>query len=122
MIDDKRLDEIQARAAKAAKGPWKCEELTVHERPRGLVYCGKAPNPMIVADVYAGKNLDRQYYCDEAYEIDSNAVFIAESRNDVPDLVAEVRRLNAENTKLREELSRTRFERTLAQDRARGTV
>lgn len=73
-MDEKRLAEIEARANAATPGPWEPEH-------RGVV----GNDVFIVEDcVTAGW---------DAYR--ANQAFIATARTDVPDLVAEVRRLTA---------------------------
>ena len=79
------LDAIQARADGATKGPWGCYGDGAHEVFDAGEYsdgdCGE-----VVAAV-----IDKL----------SDAVFIAEAREDIPALLKEVERLRAENERLR---------------------
>ena len=71
-----RLDQIQRRADKAHPGPW------VYEQMEGRI---------------ENEDGDRRELWWDHFHDD---IFIANARTDVPDLVAEVRRLQAENAEL----------------------
>ena len=81
-MDEKTLTEIEARAAAATEGPWMRAEhadepkaiVSVHRRYLSLL--GLRDGTAIIWDM-------------------ADAEFIARAREDVPALVAEVRRLNA---------------------------
>ena len=76
-MDQKRLNEIEERYHAASDGPWRAEG------PTTSVYdsvAGSAPSGLKVAyDVLA----------------DGDAVFIAHARTDIPDMHAEILRLNS---------------------------
>lgn len=91
-MDKARLKEIEERAERATPGPWKwggspraqfgaANELTVRS-------AGEFPHGKWIADV--GRIQERE----------ANAEFIAHARTDVPDLLAEVRRLNTAFSRL----------------------
>jgi hypothetical protein len=75
-MTDKHLNEIEARANAASPGPWGCK----------WVYRGATRTAFLMREEgdgwFVGPNLD--------------ATFIAHARQDVPALIAEVRRLQAE--------------------------
>lgn len=72
MMTEKRLDEIEARANLASDGPWKVDP---------------CPDYLVI-------NKYGSHVC-ETFLLDNDSEFIAAARQDVPDLVAEVRRLRA---------------------------
>lgn len=82
-MDSKRLEEIKARVEAATAGPWGTDGDSVYPRLQGGWIC-------------------QLFYKDEARMPNSknNAAFIAHSRQDVQDLLAEVERLQ---TTVREE-------------------
>ena len=88
------LEAIEAREAVATPGPW--------EQDRGLeVYTHDKRGYFRLADIRGWGHLTGQGALalpkDEAIAIQTaNAEFIAHSRQDVPALLAEVKRLNAE--------------------------
>ena len=97
-----QLDEIDARAAAAAPGPWERHHVYVYVggpdgygnvcafgEPRASTTVGYTPLG------YGSPDLDRQA---------ANATFVAHAREDVPALVAEVRRLRARVAELEESL------------------
>jgi hypothetical protein len=89
VIDEKRLAEIEERADAATKGPW--------EMIPDTMFRDNALRPSTI------KALGREVFVAKTLSILSNgrgrmlgdAAFIAAARSDVPDLVAEVRRLRA---------------------------
>lgn len=93
-MDEKRLQEIEERAAKASLGPW-------------LVYAGCVFSTEAQANIAAASELHKSQMVQyDPIEIGSkdwreamdNAEFIAVSRQDIPDLLAEVKRLRGELT------------------------
>lgn len=87
------LDAIEARADAATKGPWRAGTLE-HE---GKVWAEDAEalgGPSVGERCLFNANLH--------YPHTANRVFIAAARADVPALIAEVRRLTAENERIRE--------------------
>jgi len=78
MLTDTDLDEIEARADKATKGPWE-QSVGVYYDPDGDDDCWFGRGPTIIPMSRA--------------EADADASFIAASRTDVPALAKEVRRL-----------------------------
>lgn len=89
------LDAIEARANAASAGPWRStwpdptpaphdpNDVVVESLAPGLSYVGR----MVVGTLY--------HDGDHAVCSEANAAFIAHARQDVPALVAEVRRLRA---------------------------
>jgi hypothetical protein len=98
MIDPKTLDEIQARADAATKGPWEVanapEEIGKWVRRRWIPEGDDRVHSQMIADRMLGRGGD--------------AAFIAHAREDVPALVAEVRRLNAKYGQLLDALAQNR--------------
>jgi hypothetical protein len=84
-----RLAEIEARTAAATEGPWHSEHVDghgcVHVGDYGWVTSGPH-NPEYDVDSVQGRD---------------DAEFIAHARTDVVELIAEIRRLLAENRRLR---------------------
>lgn len=98
-MNDDELDAIEARAKAATKGPWKVDfmDMYIHGGD-GFMVASKCPMDKgwqvrgHGAEV-SGKRAPGSQ--------DANAAFIASSRDDVDALAAEVRRLWAENDRLR---------------------
>jgi hypothetical protein len=89
-MSEEQLWEIEARAAAATPGEWEydeceCELRAYTEDKTGFVRM----NPV----VYLSQDEDFEYYVNMS---DADAEFIGHAREDVPALVAEVRRLRAE--------------------------
>mgnify|MGYP003543546260 CR=1 FL=1 len=80
-LTEERLQEIEARAAKATEGPW----------DRGSNLCAISSPHRSVAHVEFPLEYGMPRTPDEQAKHD--AAFIRNSRQDIPDLVAEVRRL-----------------------------
>ena len=89
-MNEQELREIEARAEAATPGPWDIG----HEAPP--LYAG---NSCITAKI--GERMAIIFEANHNFELDNSAAFIAHARQDVPALVEEVRRLNAENARLR---------------------
>jgi len=83
-MDEKRFDEIKARLYAATPGKWSVT--------RGVV-----AGLQVSAD-------SRGVCCMYSDATESNATFIAHARQDVPDLLLEVRRLQADNRRLSDNL------------------
>ncbi len=81
-MNEKELAEIEARAEAATPGPWDIG----HEAPP--LYAG---NNCITAKL--GERVAIIFEANHNFELDNSANFIAHARQDVPALVAEVRRL-----------------------------
>lgn len=79
-MDDKRLDEIEARANAATPGPWKYDERHCFEDEVRI--CG----------------------CAVHFPYPGDAKFCAHSRTDIPDLIAAVRERDKEIERIRHEL------------------
>lgn len=84
-MDDKRFDEIKARLYAATHGKWSVT--------RGVV-----AGLQVSAD-------DRGVCCMYSDAAEADATFIANARQDVPDLLLEVRRLQADNRLLSDNLN-----------------
>lgn len=86
-----QLDEIEARANRATEGPWTVSE-TVDETEYGsYTACGVQP----IAPLEWYSDSDVAHVALEPM-VEEDAKFIAAARTDVPNLVAEVRRLRAQ--------------------------
>lgn len=99
------IEEIKAREQAATKGPW------INDARIGCVavYCGKEANcieetidrRLFYADGKEVLNANGEFDHWETKSQDvKNAAFIAHARTDIPELIAEVERLTAENTAL----------------------
>jgi hypothetical protein len=82
------LDEIEKRAAAATPGPWKWKKDNL---------CAPAPYYVVL----------KPFYDDDTGEVTTcifanDKDFIARARTDIPDLIAEVKRLQDENKRLTE--------------------
>lgn len=95
-----RLGEIERRANAATAGPWFNDVLTDHvlgtQAPNGeshIVLSGTVDEDDIRDWGEDGK------YC--TFDTPATKEFVSHARTDVPDLVAEVRRLHSENSELR---------------------
>ena len=84
-MDVKRLQKIKARVERAVPGPWECGEWGIDKVKMLSPWVGGA------------------WFGDE--EAIHNTEFVAHAREDVPALVAEVERLQAENEAMRCDLS-----------------
>lgn len=104
-MEEKRLKKIEERVAKATPGPWGVGGPTTERPPydyqvvgppqppetgpRRCPCCGVVsertdpPESMLIAETNGSEGIDAE----------ANAEFIVSARQDVPDLVAEVRRL-----------------------------
>lgn len=83
MTED-QLAEIEARVKAATEGPWHCDGELVRLHDDGDEW-----------DVLSRKDF-------QISQIGLNAKFIAHARTDVPDLIAEVRRLNTRIARLQD--------------------
>lgn len=88
MMEQKRLDEIKARCEAATAGPW-------YEYMDSVT---TTPNRPYLDD----------YICEDMEPTDAD--FIAEARQDIPDLLSEVERLRTENAKLELEVEISHLE------------
>lgn len=86
MID---LDAIEARATAATNGPWRAGSVAAE----GKVWCPCDPSPVLGAGERCLVSLSL------AYPHTADREFIAHAREDVPALVAEIRRLRTELTR-----------------------
>lgn len=105
-MNQSRLDAIRARCEAATPGPWEAVNKSV--RLAGVVcefsWGKEAPdghNGGICNCLGASYGAKKNDPVNE--QARGNAAFIAASRTDVPDLLAEVERLQAENEQLRNE-------------------
>lgn len=87
-MDDKRLQEIKARAEAATPGPWECR-INVGSR-----FYVNAPSYGV-----------RDFCClSGGFERREDAELTAHARTDIPDLIAEVERLREKNEYLKQEI------------------
>lgn len=86
LIDEARLAEIEARANAATPGPWRAGTVEAE----GKVW---ARDPTALGGPSLGERC--VFDANPHYPHNANRAFIAHARTDVPDLVAEVRRLTA---------------------------
>ncbi len=96
-----RIDEIEARANAATKGPWHAtlSESEPDNKYPGLSEPGHSEHTVSPHEYVAGWRHDGGY---GGYGITKpNAEFIAAAREDVPFLIAEVRNLQADNAAVR---------------------
>lgn len=119
-LTDERLAEIEARAAAATPPPWQarpCGGANPHGEARAIAH----PRPDLAerfpAPAY-GDAFREDRVCGADGMSAGDLAFVAAARQDVPDLLAELRRLREENAGLREELSNAYD--TLADDQAYG--
>jgi hypothetical protein len=101
MTDDE-LNEIEKRANAAAPGPWEDAEASVWEHGQRVVdevFVRRPGDNIAVAIAVASQILNP---CADPRNVPSQdtAAFIAHAREDVPALIAEVRRLKARNAEL----------------------
>ena len=87
-LTDKYLSEIEARAKAATPGPWQYHRTWQDDRHRA----------MYVMHGYTGRasKHDNPWIADLADDNNEDAEFIAHAREDIPALLAEIRRLQAE--------------------------
>lgn len=83
MITDERLKEIKARAEAATPGPW-----------NSWAVVDGIPHNHVASPTEEIAELDNGEYIENP-NMDADAKFIAHARQDVPDLIAEVERLEA---------------------------
>lgn len=97
-MDEAKLAEIEARASAATPGPWRASTGRTHDPSTGRVtsvehWISRGDDDVgITGDVSDSRTGEPSL---------ANAAFIAHARADVPALVAEVRRVGAENAMLR---------------------
>lgn len=91
-MTDEQLKEIEARASAAVAGPWKPALDPVRPPDRGLAVDTPDGFVLVRTRFLTGPNADG---------IRADAEFIAHAREDVPALVAEVRRLRESEERLR---------------------
>jgi len=104
MLSETEINDIEERCSRATPGPWKCD----HRSGCIAIYVGEHRNCLSGIDRdkdcihYNGSGIyNESSGCWEMQQqARDNAEFIAASRTDVVALVAEVRRLNAENFQL----------------------
>jgi hypothetical protein len=85
-LTDQQLDDIEARAAAATRGPWRQDDFAEIKSPDGDT----------IADYWEPTHTSR------------NGEFITRAREDVPALLAEIRRLRAANAELAQAIRLTR--------------
>ena len=88
-MTDGTLDEIEARAQSATKGPWWKTEYD--SEPNIEVWAGPDASPTAMVCEVSTEVEGREEYSIHDQELD--ATFIAHARTDVPLLVAEIKRL-----------------------------
>jgi hypothetical protein len=101
-VTEDELKQIEERAAKATDGPWRFEAGPSDQPNCQDIYAGDGNGPIAMTEpgVYP---LGSKHGVGKTPLAD--AAFIAAAREDVPKLVAEVRRLSGEAERLRDELA-----------------
>lgn len=105
MTDDE-LNEIEKRANAAAPGPWEDAEASVWEHGQRVVdevFVRRPGDNIAVASQILNPCADPRNVPSQdtaAFIAQDTAAFIAHAREDVPALIAEVRRLKARNAEL----------------------
>lgn len=90
-MTDKQLAEIEARAAKATPGPWVAAgEEYIDELPDGLWL---EPSVQVQAEAGKTRTLATIHV---GTGVDEDADFIAHAREDIPELIAHIRKLEVE--------------------------
>lgn len=97
-LSEERVREIEERERMATDGPW----LVFHGGDEWAIHASDTGDREI-ARVHLTENPWSNRGYGERDIPDATAQFIAKSRRDVPDLLAEVRRLQQENAAVREE-------------------
>lgn len=91
-MTEQELAEIQERCAEASPGPWKPDAYDMGPDNYSLSVLDS--KGLVILEVPSTSSLD-----------ESNLLFVAHARTDVPALLAEIARLKAENARLREALA-----------------
>jgi len=87
----KELEAIEAREQAASPGPWEARIWNINWE---ITYYVSMPNDILKVSCYTLEDHERE---DENYRyVNDNAEFIAHARQDIPALIAENKRLNAE--------------------------
>ncbi|MFJ3713690.1 hypothetical protein [Streptomyces sp. NPDC090053] len=103
LLTDEELDEIEELAGAATPGPWHVRQLD-DEFAMSLVAISTVPDSGIGErwpdfdhqQIVAATLVQQPRYVDVADECwDENATFIAHARQDIPRLIAEIRRLRS---------------------------
>lgn len=87
-MTDERLAEIEAREKVATHGPWNYSGVPYNLYEDPTIF---GPN-----DEYIAQTVYDMQSGSQNHNIDEDTIFIAHARQDVPDLIAEVRRLQDE--------------------------
>jgi hypothetical protein len=104
MVTDRELQAIKARAARATPGPWR-----IHDRGTSTTIEAQDGKKWIAQALLGTYGIGN---------VEANAAFLAQARDDIPTLVAEVERQRAEHTALAEQLRQTMAERDTLSQRA----
>jgi len=99
------LDAIEARAKAATPGPWKVTGATIVWSPIAKAVIAEASELRPTACKYV-EFTKVELGSPDFDEVCANAAFIYHAREDVPALIAELRKLREENARLEELLNR----------------
>ena len=109
-VSSRRLLEIEERADAANPGPWKVD--VAHNAGDNWLIADFGHSDQERADIIL--TTDGVHASEFCGSPEDDAVFCAQARQDIPDMVAEIRRLRAENLGLKNSLAALRFRRPLA--------
>jgi len=104
MVTDRALQAIKQRAARATPGPWR-----IHDRGTSTTIEAQDGKKWIAQALLGAYGVGN---------VQANAAFLAQARDDVPTLVAAVERQRAEHAALAEQLRHTMAERNTLTQRA----
>lgn len=102
-MTEEELAQIRARADTATPGPWECRNAGGTIAMGEVIRLHRVRDSSRDAWLIAESTLSADQKSHD--EQDANMEFIAQAREDVPDLLVEVERLRAENAELRKVLA-----------------
>jgi hypothetical protein len=108
MLSDQRITEMKSRIDAATPGPWSWDECPQHDRAWGKAmyalgwFDNGTPVSIILPDTV--DSVDHETWS-LLFVVPDDADFIAHAREDLPDALAEIERLKAENDDLRRQVA-----------------
>ena len=105
-LSDERLAEIRERCDKATQGPWELEIKGADAAPLVIVWARYPHREGLHRHFITYTEYGEKPDPDVLQRNSDNYAFIAAARTDMPDLLAEVERLRAENQALEAEVTR----------------